>query len=122
MIDSELVGSTDFSGRGTARAKDAPGTPTESHISPSILLYEDERGAVSQVQAALKDLSKEARESLEAMLPLLAAAATDPTVPDQVPISITQHCGCHLCQPKSSFSSTNRPKFVSKERVGFQFE
>ena len=40
------------------------------------------------MQAALKDLSKEVRESLEAMLPLLAAAATDPTVPDQVPISI----------------------------------
>jgi len=29
------------SGRGTARAEDAPGTPTQSHISPSILVYED---------------------------------------------------------------------------------
>ncbi|KAJ1491935.1 hypothetical protein T484DRAFT_3069459 [Baffinella frigidus] len=38
----------------------------------------------AQVQAALKDVSKEVRESLEAMLPLLAAAATDPTVPDQL--------------------------------------
>ena len=28
-------------GRGTARAEDAQGTPTQSHISPSILLYED---------------------------------------------------------------------------------
>jgi len=26
---------------GTARAEDAQGTPTESHISPSILVYED---------------------------------------------------------------------------------
>jgi len=28
-------------GRGTARAEDAQGTPTHSHISPSILVYED---------------------------------------------------------------------------------
>ena len=44
MIDSGLVGSTDFSfitGRGTARAEDAQGTPTQSHILPSILVYED---------------------------------------------------------------------------------
>ena len=27
-------------GRGTARAEDAQGTPTQSHISPSILVYE----------------------------------------------------------------------------------
>ena len=32
----------DLSGRGTARAEDAQGTPTQSHISPSILVYEDE--------------------------------------------------------------------------------
>ena len=38
MIDSGLVGSTDF-GRGTARAEDAQGTPTQSDISPSILVY-----------------------------------------------------------------------------------
>ena len=30
------------SGRGAARAEDAEGTPTQSHISPSILVYEDE--------------------------------------------------------------------------------
>jgi len=29
------------SGRGAARAEDAQGTPTPSHISPSILVYED---------------------------------------------------------------------------------
>ena len=29
------------SGRGTTRAEDAHGTPTQSHISPSILVYED---------------------------------------------------------------------------------
>jgi len=31
------------SGRGTTRAEDAQGTPTQSHISPSILVYEDNR-------------------------------------------------------------------------------
>jgi len=31
----------DLSGRGAARAEDAQGTPTQSHISPSILVYED---------------------------------------------------------------------------------
>jgi len=56
LIDSGLVGSTDFhsshpqghapehhafSGRGTTRAEDAQGTPTQSHISPSILVNED---------------------------------------------------------------------------------
>ena len=30
-------------GRGTVRAEDAQGTPTQSHISPSILVYEDEQ-------------------------------------------------------------------------------
>ena len=30
-----------LSGRGTARAEDAQGTPTQSHISPSILVYEE---------------------------------------------------------------------------------
>ena len=29
------------SARGTTRAEDAQGTPTQSHISPSILVYED---------------------------------------------------------------------------------
>ena len=32
-----------LSGRGTARAEDAQGTPTQSHISPSILVHEDKR-------------------------------------------------------------------------------
>ena len=31
----------DHSGRGTTTADDAQGTPTQSHISPSILIYED---------------------------------------------------------------------------------
>ena len=30
----------DLSGRGAARAEDVQGTPTQSHISPSILVYE----------------------------------------------------------------------------------
>ena len=36
LIDSGLV-----TRRGTTRAEDAQGTPTQSHISPSILVYED---------------------------------------------------------------------------------
>ena len=30
-------------GRGAARAEDAQGTPTQSHVPPSILVYEDKR-------------------------------------------------------------------------------
>jgi len=33
--------SRDLSGRSTTRAEDAQGTPTQSHISPSILVYEE---------------------------------------------------------------------------------
>ena len=32
-----------LSGRGTTRAEDAQGTPSQSHVSPSILVYEDKR-------------------------------------------------------------------------------
>ena len=39
MIDSGLIG---LSERGAARAAGAQGTPTQSHISLSILVYEDE--------------------------------------------------------------------------------
>ena len=47
MVDSGFVGSTDFhsahpQGRGTTRAEDAPGTPTQSHKSPSTLVSENE--------------------------------------------------------------------------------
>ena len=38
-------------GGGTARAEDAQGTPTQSHISPSILVYEDETVAVAVLTA-----------------------------------------------------------------------
>jgi len=31
----------DLAGRGTTRAEDAQGTPTQSHTSPSVLVYED---------------------------------------------------------------------------------
>jgi len=58
MIDSGLVG------RGTARAEDAQGTPTQSHISPSILVYEDKprpvshdaHGADAEVAAVRKEV------------------------------------------------------------------
>ena len=51
VIDSGLVGSTDF-GRGTVRAEDAQGTPTQSHISPSILVYEEKTFADEGVPSA----------------------------------------------------------------------
>jgi len=40
---SDTLGSKHLclSGRGTTRAEDAQGTPTQSHISPSILEYEE---------------------------------------------------------------------------------
>ena len=38
LIESWLV----CFGRGTTRAEDAQGTPTQRHISPSILVYEDD--------------------------------------------------------------------------------
>ena len=51
MIDSELVGSTDFHsshpqghGRDVARANNAQGTPARSNTSPSILVYEEHMG------------------------------------------------------------------------------
>jgi len=34
-----------FGGRGTARVEDAHGTPTQSHVSPNILVYEDQIGS-----------------------------------------------------------------------------
>ena len=33
-------------GRGTARSEDALGTPIQSHVSPSILLYEDKTSSL----------------------------------------------------------------------------
>jgi len=35
------------SGRGAVRAEDAQGTPTQSHISPSILVYEEKTSAAN---------------------------------------------------------------------------
>ena len=40
---SSFIISTGASGRGAARAEDAQGTPTQSHISSSILVYEDKQ-------------------------------------------------------------------------------
>ena len=34
---------------GTTRAEDAQGTPTQSHLSPSILVYEDQQKTVSHL-------------------------------------------------------------------------
>ena len=39
-----------LSGRGTTRVEDAQGTPTQSHISPSILEYEDNPEAARAIQ------------------------------------------------------------------------
>jgi len=38
-----VAGGDRLSGRGTTRVEDARGTPTQSHISPSILVYEEKR-------------------------------------------------------------------------------
>ena len=40
MMDSGLVGSTDF-WRGAVRAEAAQGTPIQSHLSPSIRVYKE---------------------------------------------------------------------------------
>ena len=39
-----MTGVGSYSGRGAARAEDAQGTPTQSHVSPSILVYEEMTG------------------------------------------------------------------------------
>ena len=45
-----------FSGRGVERAEYAQGTPTQSHISPSILVYEDKKG-VFEVSEGVKGVT-----------------------------------------------------------------
>jgi len=45
-----------LAGRGTARAEDAQGTPTQSHISPSILVYEDKKALRSRLDTLLEDV------------------------------------------------------------------
>ena len=40
-------------GRGTTRAEDAQGTPTQCHISPTILVYKEKR-SVNPMEAALQ--------------------------------------------------------------------
>ena len=52
VIDSEL------SGRGATRTEDAQGTPTQTHISPSILVYEAKQGE------GVRHLSDKSRGSL----------------------------------------------------------
>ena len=47
------LNSWDLSGRGTTRAEDAQGTPTQSHISPSILVYEDKVVPAAGVDAVM---------------------------------------------------------------------
>ena len=47
------------SGRGAARAEDAQGTPTHSHISPSILVYEDQRQDLAARQAAVREVRED---------------------------------------------------------------
>ena len=42
----------DLSGRDTARAEDPQGTPTQTHISPSILVYEEKANRPSGLSRA----------------------------------------------------------------------
>jgi len=51
------------SGRGAARAEDAQGTPTKSHISPSILVYEEKNFHWEAAREA--DLDGHSMEALE---------------------------------------------------------
>ena len=53
-----MIHSRDLSGRGTARADDAQGTPTQSHISPSILVYEDDLGVSNIVDSHTKSVKR----------------------------------------------------------------
>jgi len=46
-----------MTGRGTARSEDAQGTPTQSHISPNVLVYEDERSPPQGKELAKYDRS-----------------------------------------------------------------
>ena len=57
MVDSGLVGSTNFPGRGAARAVDAQGTPTQGHVSPSILVYEDDQALEETMVSFLRAFS-----------------------------------------------------------------
>jgi len=47
--DTEHTRITELSGWGAARAEDAQGAPTQSHISPSILVYEEKNFQVVQL-------------------------------------------------------------------------
>ena len=61
VIDSGLVGST----RDTTRAEDAPGTPTQSHISPSIPVYEANLQFCSPREQRLSKMCNKSRSFLE---------------------------------------------------------
>ena len=60
--------------RGTTRAEDAQGTPTQSHISPSILVYEDYWVPIT-VQSPGAVGARVARGETARLDPLLAARA-----------------------------------------------
>ena len=64
----KVLNTRDLSGRGAARAEDAQGTPTQSHISPSILVYED---LVVPSSLGSGSLRREAPAQLWAILLLL---------------------------------------------------
>ena len=49
------------SGRGAARAEDAQGTPTQSHISPSILVYEEKPCKIFLFPLRSEAVQREAR-------------------------------------------------------------
>jgi len=63
VIDAGLVGSTD-GGRDATRAEDAQGTPAQSHISPSILVYEDKIGRKKCAAVLFYDAKGRARSDI----------------------------------------------------------
>ena len=52
----------------TTRAEDAQGTPTQSHISPSILVHEDNRLRVGPHTRGTSQKTANAREELQGYL------------------------------------------------------
>jgi len=83
MIDSGFVGSTNLGG--AARAEDAQGTPSQSHISPSVLAYEDKgEDGIAQVIEAFTEARKAA-----------APAGMQSVFQASSPPSITSEYGTH---------------------------
>ena len=81
--------SWDLSGRGSTRVKDAQGTPTQSHISPHTLVYEDKKVSDCLAHAARRHvadwLQSSQSLSLELNQPVLRVWLTLSRLPESDP-------------------------------------